>query len=338
VLWTNCGAFRLARDGTIARLPRRWLAHHGSGTGRRYEPDLDIRRTRAGAFLLLREGRVVWRSSGLYPRDGGGVAFGPDAFAFASYRHGIYLTDLHGPERLVLAGRGLYPYTFTGSSDLIVTGSRTITVLSPSGAVLRRFAYRPRNGFGFDEQTETLYYVTPAGRLAVAHGTHVALNRSVARIDGLVSVERADLLVYSGGRSITVTTRDGAVIAGAHWNARLHSDGGVAVSANGRDFAFRLSDAHAGSRSGSATVYLLKAGATRAEPLYLHRLGPSGCAVGAGFSWRGSSLLYSSSDGTLALLDADRRAGVNLTRLAARLPHRSAGERALAAWRSDFPR
>src|SRR6266436_2368869 len=36
VLWTSCGGFRLAPDGRVSRLPRRWLAKQGSGTGRRY--------------------------------------------------------------------------------------------------------------------------------------------------------------------------------------------------------------------------------------------------------------------------------------------------------------
>src|SRR6266700_5676928 len=67
VLWTTCGGYRVAADGTVSRLPRHWLVRHGSGTGRRYGAHLDIRRTRAGGFLLLFKGRVVWRSSSLYP-------------------------------------------------------------------------------------------------------------------------------------------------------------------------------------------------------------------------------------------------------------------------------
>ena len=102
--------------------------------------------------------------------------------------------------------------------------------------------------------------------------------------------------------------------------------------------ASRLSDAHPGAHASTATVYLLRAGATRAQPIYRHRLGPSGCASGAGFGWHGSSLLYSSSDGTLAVFDTRTDTTTNLTVLARRLPHRSPAERALADWRSDFRR
>jgi hypothetical protein len=339
VLWSDCGAFRLSQAGAITRLPRHWLAKHGSGTGRRYGAHLDLRRSRPGRFLLQLQGRVVWRSANVYPGDGGSVAFGPHAFAFASYRHGIYLTNLRGAERLVLPGRGLNPYSFTSSGDLIVTGPGTITLLSRAGTILRRFRYRSRNGYGFDEQNDTLYYVTAAGRLAAVHGIDTLLEQSMAHVEGMLTVARPNLLVFSGPRSITATTRAGAVIAGAHWaNRRLNSDAGVAVSPDGRAFAFRLSTARPNSRSSIATIYLLQAGANRAQPIYRHQLGPTGCASGANFSWHGPNLLYSSSDGTLTVLDTLTGAATNLTTLAARLPHRSTGERALATWRSDLRR
>jgi hypothetical protein len=339
VLRTSCGSFRLAPDGQVTLLPRHWLARHGGGTGRRYGAQLDIRRTHPGRFLLLLHGRVVWRSTGLYPQDGGNLAFGPHAFAFASYRHGVFLTDLRGGERLIARGRGLYPYGFTSGGDLIVTGTRTIRLVSPTGATLRTFAYRPRNGYSFDEQTDTLYYVTPAGRLAAAHGTRVELKRSLRHVDGMLAFARPNLLVFSGPRSITVTRRNGALVAQAHWTSRhLNSDAGVAVSPDGKAIAFRLSDSHPGSRSSTATVYLLRAGATRAQAIYQHHLGRSGCAFGANLSWHGGSLLYSSSDGTLAIVNTRTAAATDLTPLARRLPHRFAAERAYAGWRSDYRR
>jgi hypothetical protein len=339
VLWTSCGGFRLSPSGKVARLPRHWLAKHGSGTGRRYGAHLDVRRTRPGRFLLLSQGRVVWRSADLYPRDGAGIAFGPHGFAFASYRHGIYLTDLQHAERLVLPSRGLCPYSFTSSGELIVTGQHMITLVSPTGTVLRRFAYRSQNGYGFDERADSFYYVTPAGRLAVLRGTHIVLERSLAHVDGILTIARPKLLVFSGADSITATTPTGVVIASAHWsNRRLKSDAGVSVAPDARTFAFRLSNARPGSHSSSATIYLLHAGGERAQPIYRHRLGPSGCAVGANLSWHGINLLYRSSDGTTAVIDTLTGTVTNLTRLAATLPRLSSGERALAAWRSAFPR
>jgi hypothetical protein len=339
VLWSSCGAFELSPSGAVVRLPRHWLARHSGGTGRRWEAHVDIRRTRAGRFVLLRRGRVIWRSRGLYPRDGGSVAFGPHEFAFGTYRHGIFLTDLRGPERLVAPGRNLYPDDFTRRGDLIVVGGRpSIALVSRSGKVVRRFAYRPRSGYVYDEQADTLHFVNPAGRLVAVRGRRVEQERSVAGIDGTLNLAPRTL-VFTAAGSFTVTTRDGSIVASAHWNGRkLASDSGVAASPDGRSFAFRLSNARPGARSGSATVYLLRAGSRRARRLFRHRLGPSGCAVGASFGWHGASVLYSSTDGALAVLDTRTGTAVDLRRLAAALPHRWAAERPLAAWRSELPR
>ena len=59
-------------------------------------------------MLILRNERVIWRSSGAYRDLTGDVAFGPHGLAFASYRRGVFLTDLRGPERLVAPGRSLF--------------------------------------------------------------------------------------------------------------------------------------------------------------------------------------------------------------------------------------
>jgi len=96
----------------------------------------------------------VWRSRGLYPNDGAGVAFGPHAFAFASFRRGVFVTDLRSPERLVVGGRGHYPYEFTRDGRLVVTSGRAITVVSPGGEAVRGYAYRARNGITFDAESE----------------------------------------------------------------------------------------------------------------------------------------------------------------------------------------
>jgi hypothetical protein len=320
-------------------LPRHWLALHGGGTGRRWGAHIELRRNRAGRFTLLERGRVLWRSDGLYRNDGGSVAFGPHAFAFASYRRGVFSTDFTGRERLVARGRGLAPYTFTASGQLLVTGPRTVTLLARDGTLLRRFRYRARNGFSFDENTDTFYFVNQRGRLAAARGTNVRLLRSVAKLDGMLAVSSGALLVFSGGNSFVVTRRDGSIVARASWRgSALKSDSGLSVSPTGRDYAFRLTDAYPGARSGHAVVYLLHAGASAGRAIYRHRLGASGCAVGAGFSWHGRNLLYSSTDGTRTIIDVADGRSRDLTALAGSLPRLSSAERASATWRSDFRR
>jgi hypothetical protein len=338
VMWTSCGVFRLDPDGNTTRLPRHWLAQHGDGTGRRFGARLGLRSNRAGRYILLLQKRVVWRSHDLYPNDGGGSNYGPHQFAFASYRRGIFLTDLKSRERLVVRGRGLFPYTFTNAGNLIVSGrGHALWLVSPQGTTLRRFQYRRRNGFSFDESTDSLYFVTPGGILARARGTHVKLARPLRRIDGAISVLAPNLLAFSGAHAITVTKRDGAPVARTAWNnRRLSSDSGVSASTDGSAVAFRLSDAYPGAKSGTATVYILRAGRTQAQALRTYRLGPSGCAVGANLRWHGHWLLYTSYDGHIDAIDTTSAIVRDLTPLAKTLAHHSANEGAGAAWASDF--
>jgi hypothetical protein len=219
VLWTSCGAFRLDPDGATARLPRHWLAQHGSGTGRRYGADLALRRTRDGRILLLRHGRVVWRSHDVYPRDSGDVAFGPRVFAFASYRRGVFVTDLRGPERLVVSGRGLYPYAFTRSGRLFVTGGRAIALVPPGAGVIQRFPYRARNGLALD-----------AGVTVSADGRAVAFRLS----DGRPGARSGTAIVY--------LLQVGAMRAQAIYRDRLGPvgcGGGASLSWHGSSLLYR---------------------------------------------------------------------------------------------------
>lgn len=335
VFKTSCGGFRLATSGAVTRLPRRWFAAHAGGTGRRYGADLQVRRNRAGRIFLLRRGRLVWRSHGLYPNTGGDVAFGPKAFAFSAYTRGVFLTDLRGPERLVVLGRGRYPHDFFRSGRLIVAGGRALTVLSPRGRVEHRYPYS-RRGYAFDGGGNTLFFLTPSGRLATVSESRLHVGRRLG-FDGTVSFVEPRRLLFYGARSLTLTTRDGRLLARARWpRARLDLlDSGAGVSPDGRRVAFRLSDARPGARSGRAVLFLLTAGQMHARPVYRHRLGPVGCGTGATMRWHDRQLLYTSADGEVAVFDAARGRLLDLTALARALPRRRA-EQPLAAWASDY--
>jgi hypothetical protein len=155
----------------------------------------------------------------------------------------------------------------------------------------------------------------------------------------MLRVARPGLLLFEGGHSITVTRRDGTVVAGSTWHgSRIGSDSRVSVSEDGQAFAYRLSDARPGKKRASAAVYLLRRGATTAHVIYRHRLGASGCAVGASLSWHGNELFYRASDGARVLIDTRTGRTRDLSSLARSLPRLAPTERASAAWRSDFPR
>ena len=149
VLRTACGSFRLGRDGSVTRVPA------SPQRGRARAADLTVRRNRTGRFFVLRGRHVVWRSTGSYPNDGGQIAFGPHSFAFATYRGGVYLTDLEGPEHMVVRGRSMFPLGISSEGDLLVAGRSRIRVISPAGALVRSYGYRTRDGYAFDERTQT---------------------------------------------------------------------------------------------------------------------------------------------------------------------------------------
>ena len=338
VLSTSCGRFVIGDDGSVRRLPPRPRPVPKNVSWRLWGHPLTLRRNRAGRYFILRHGKLVWRSRALYPNDGGNIAFGPHLFAFASYRRGIFLTDLERPERLVVRGRGLYPTDFDDAGRLIVGHGKTIDLISRRGETLRRYRYRLRNGFFFDEGSDKLFFVTPGGVLARARGTKVRLGADVSHVDGTISVDSSDLLVFSGAHSITITRMDGTRVSHASWPraSRVVSDSGVSVSPNHQAFAFRLTDARPGSRSSTAAVYVVRAGANRARAVYRHHLGPSGCAVGASLAWHGRFLLYDSTDGRKAVVDTTNHRVIDLTRLARRLPHRNPAEVAGVSWLADF--
>lgn len=337
VLQTSCGGFRLATDGRVARLPRGFFAAHGGGTGRRFGSDLQVRRNRPGRIVLLRKGRVVWRSSRLYPNDAGNVAFGPGRFAFSSYGRGVFVTDLRSPERLVRAGVGRFPIDFTREGRLIVAGGRSLTIVSAAGRA-RELRYRVGSSFAFDPASDTLYFLTLDRRLARFRDGRLRHGPTLAGIDGAMRFSQPGLLLFESEHGLTVVRTAGFLVARASWEKEQLrvSDSGVGVSDDGRRFAFRLSNVRPGARSGTAAVYVLEAGQATAQELYRHALGAQGCAPGSTLSWSGSSLLYGSADGELVVLDGSRRRARVLTRFARALPKRGRLERARAFWAAAY--
>jgi hypothetical protein len=306
VLRNACGGFRLGADGRVTRLRVSFFAATGStrGTGRRYGADLSVRRNPAGRFFVLRGSRVVWRSSGSYRNDGTQIAFGPHSFAFATFRGGVYRTDLHGPERLVLRGRSLAPLGVSSAGDLTVEGRSRIRVVSSTGALVRSYGYRTRNGVAFDERTESLSFVTPDGHLATGPPRSVRSHKRLPAVEGVITLTRTRLLVFSGGHELVVTRPDGTVVARAAWHpAAGTTDSGFELSPDGRALAFRISTAHPGDTSGTAVVYVVRAGESAARVVFRDRLGPVGCGSAATMSWHGDDLLYGRSGGELAAID-----------------------------------
>lgn len=334
VIRTDCGWFRLATDGEVTRLPGNWLAAHT----RPSRPHYTIGRTRAGRYLVVWQGEIVWRSRGLYPNEAGNSAFGPHSFAFDSWgRQAVFVTDLRGPERLVFRGRFSYPLAFTEDGQLLLAGRRTITVLAGDGTVLRTLRYRRSSSFAFDEATKTVYFVTPGAVLTAAHGSAV---RRIAAIRerGWIRLLEQGLLSFTARRHVAIVRRDdGSLVASASWGGRRRElAGGIAVSDDGRLFAYRV------ARSpGPASVYLLRAGQHRARPVYRHHFELKGCGLNVTLQARGSAFLYESDVGRGVAQTAVLTANGAVTRLnpvLRALPRKTRTMATDAYWEADFTR
>jgi hypothetical protein len=340
VLSTDCGWFRLETDGAVSRLPVDWLATQNAAWRRKHGNGLTIRRTRSGRYLVARSGRVIWRSAGAYYNDYVGIAFGSNAFAFGSYRRGLFLTDLRSPERLVVPARNVAPLGFTAQGELLAAGRGAVFVVSPEGIPVRRYRYRQSSGYSFDEPTKTLYFVSSSGMLSAVRGS--ALRRiSKANARGAIGLLGRRLLTFvARGHVVIVRRRDGSVVARASWRPRLGDlDAGVDVSDDGRLFAFRVTRARPGVRRSRALVFVLRAGERRARIVYRHRLARQGCGSGGGVDWGGSSLLYRSVDGTGVAETAILGSGglvTRLTPLLRALPRLSPNTPGNALWAEEF--
>lgn len=330
VVKTDCGWFRLSTDGDVSRLGGNWGAMHSSPS----EPRYTIRRTRAGRYLVVWRGKVVWRSRGLYYNEAGNWAFGPNAFAFDSWgRRAVFLTDLGGPEQLVLRGRSRYPIGFSGTGQLLVSGPRTITVVGVNGTVLRTLRYRRSSSLTFDKTTKTLYFVTRDGVLASAAGSRVRRIGKV-RAHGRISMLGERLLTFFTRRQIAIVRRsDAAVVASASWRRANGELDGIAVSDDGRRFAFRTRSPN------NASVYVLRLGERKAGLVHGHRFRQAGCGFITGLEANGSSFLYFSDAGHGATEGAVVAADGSVTRLTPtfrHLPRKTGTGIVNAAWEAAF--
>lgn len=340
VLHTSCGWYEHDPNGRTFRLPNHWGAIHGAGSGRRYGAQLDVCCDEMRHISLRLHGRLVWRSRRAYPGYGGELAFGPHELAFADEYRGVFLTDLRTPERLVLRGRGLLPYDFTRSGDLIVVDRGSVVVISRAGRLVGRYRTRAPGALDFDWRADTLYFVTPAGRLVALRDRRVRLG---ARVRGLATIRvlARGVVAAIGTRSFAVFRDGRRRIAVAGWDPRVNAlVAGPEQSPDGGSFVYEL--ARAGRTWGSAALLVVRRGDRRGRLLLRGWRSPTRCFEGAcagGFDWSGRFFLYRPGDGHLGIVDSVSGRLIDLTRFDLSLPHLGPrAERATVAWKSDFPR
>lgn len=324
-------SYRIARDGRAGRVvaasssyPRgaSWFP----ATGTWFE-------IRSRHLVVGGRGRgTLWRSREQIAANGLGViAAGPDAVAF-QHDHLLYLASYGGGAELPVAQRelplgwtagGLYTYSYP--RDRLLLRAATGAILNTIGPP------RPQE-YELDPQTGSLYFIAH-GVLIGAHGARTWRLGSLAGFGMSANtwmVPLGGLVELQGDRRLVVARPDGSLFA----STLLPRDGSqgegpsgeLQIAPGGDAVAFtvafgRAADPHATRRAhGTEIVYLLRAGAHAATPVYVEHLAFTACERGAGVQWHGSWLLYSNTEGDLAAIDtAGSHRTIDLSSLARRL-------------------
>jgi hypothetical protein len=329
---TSCGAFRIARDGTVGRISAdpspvpqgvAWWTSVGVWA-----------RVDRGHLVVGRWHRTLWRSTGRFAHAYrvGDIALdvGRLAFSYGDRASRLYVAKLGAPERPV--ARDEYPLGWT-SGGLYVAGHKG-AILLRSGSNALRIPRAKMRWSAYDQRTRSLYYVG-GGWLLRAHGSRVQRVADLARY-GITVPDRSLRLQLLGrlvalvdAHRLVVLRPDGAVFASTRLAIRNgHSDsisGEPTASPRNRVVAFAVM--HPDHRietqvfeRGVESVYLLRPGSRAAVAVHTKQMWFNVCGHGANLSWRGSWLLYSAGEGSTALIDTRRGRTIGLSSLVRRLP------------------
>jgi hypothetical protein len=338
---TDCGRYRFDRRGRVSF--RRGFALPVP-PGANYYMDLTWYRLRGGRLTIGHAKRTLWRSQARFGQryvDMGAVASDRRAVAFTIFhgrRQSLFVARLGKAERLVATGET--PLGFTGSGALV--SQRRWTLLLRGGPDWRpRWLIGGASDVVFDHSAHAVYFVA-GGRLERFDGARITRLATLASL-GVGRRSQIELLGRLVGlrseRRLVVLRDDGSVFASTPLARPLKRADFVssALAADDRSsavaFTVTRGNTAYGSR-GSELVYLLRPGATAARVVYRERLTFAVCERAASLSWRGRWLLYSASEGRVALIDTRRPArSVGLSASVARLPGMGGDEgRFDAAW------
>jgi hypothetical protein len=321
---TARGTFALRRGGGVCRF---------SGDpqpvpeGASWWPNSGIwERIDRGQLVVGRWQRTVWRSRRRFAHgyEIGAIAVSRQgvAFSYGARRQRLFVAAPHGPEQLV--ARGEFPLGWT-SNGLYTRSDRGGRIfLRGSGGTLLARGVRT---YAYDSFSHSLYFVS-CGWLMLDHG---GSERALADL-GKLGLALRDLQILPLGRRVgledsrrlVVLRQNGSAFASTLLPRGTRRADGVSAqpvaATDGSAVAFAATSGNTayGSR-GTETVYLLKAGATVAQPIHTERVEFAICERGADLAWHGPWLLYDASEGNTALIDTRTGHAMELTRLVHRV-------------------
>ena len=330
---TECGRFRIGRDGRITRVPKRSPVPPATAW---YPADGTWYKLENGHLVIGRWHQRLWRSHGRFAPayDMGALAIGPRAIAFSfGTPTGLYVAGFGSAEREVAGDE--YPIGWTRGGDLFTHATRrgTLRLRHADGDLARAFSGKVYD-YTFDRASGVVFFARN-GRVLRTDGSAPV---GFARLKPLGLTRRPEidplgrLLALRDKQRVVVLRRDGSVFASTRIPRRRSRVDGISsalvASPDGRSVAFTHTRGNTayGSRGGE-TVYLLRAGTRRALRLHTEHMRFAICERGADLAWHGRWLLYAAAEGNVVVLDGHgRRRALDLTRTVMRLPGSHGGE------------
>jgi hypothetical protein len=306
-------SFLVGRDGHVRHVPG---SRSPYPRGAAWFPATSVWfRIQHGHLVVGRAGRTLWRSYGeIASASQVGVIAASSHFVAFQHDHQLYLAPLKGAERPVArrelplgwTREGLYTYRYQGQQLLLRSSTGTLVKVIARGPLVS----------DYDVANGSLVFISH-GFVMSARGARV---QRLASLSGLgLSADPflqpiGRLLALEDGHRLVVLHTDGTVFA---WTPLPRSDGqsetissSLVTAPRASAIAFaaasgQTADPNAARRSsGTETVYLLRPGAHTAMPVHRERVTFAPCERGASLEWRGRWLLYSDTEGKLAVIDA----------------------------------
>lgn len=276
--------------------------------------------------------RRRWRSSGRFPvaYAVGAIALGRRelAFSYGNRRTGLYVARLGGSERRVAGGE--FPLGWTSGGLYTRRGRGAALLLRSGGGALRATLARQVFSYVYDRASGSLYFLAH-GSLIRAHGAEQQRLAALARLGlspgpDLQLQPLGRLVALRDARRLVVLRENGSAFAATRLpSARARADGvssAISAAADAHEVAFTATRGNSAyGSSGTESVYLLGPGARSARVLHTERVRFAVCERAADLAWHGRWLLYSASEGNLAIIDTSGpHRAVELGRVVRSLP------------------
>jgi hypothetical protein len=309
---TRCGSFVIDGEGI------RFLGV------RRAAASFDRLSWRRGRLRFHRDGRIRWRSARQYPRRARYSQFVADdrSLAFQQWAGPLYIARFGAKERAA-GDVNEFPIGWTRAGLLVTAQGHRLQARTRSGRLVPIHGYR-RGAFSFDEETRTLLFVSPRKKLMRTDGRRIQRIASLAPLRlgrwPHITPLPSGAIAIIGGRLVVLGPNGRVIASDRRVGTPTESPDGALATVSTAYF-----DNYVRARE---SVRLLRRGERSSRLLFSHVFSPRPCAHMGSLAWRGTDLVYWTSEGHVVVIDTRSARHIDLTRAARRLP----GEVVAVSW------